>query len=159
MNKKIISTGYSWTCSNLDLLAPIEEEGLLVLFDDNTTEFFPYKEVNGVSTVDLDNYEFASENEKRLFLNRKGAVLEGDKVIIFKGRKMKGEIKIIEKFFQYNVKNTYGHVYVNYAVFTDGTKCNLQNCKPLLPNNVDFFYDISDCGSFKGHDLYVGGRL
>lgn len=160
--KKIITTGYAWRCSNLDLLAPIEEEGALVLFDDNTTQFFPYKIVNGVKTNNLGNYEYATQDELRLFINRRGAVVEGDTVIIFKGRKMVGETKTIDEFFQYNVEGTYGHVYVNYAVFTDGTKCNLQNCKPALPDGINFFdeEEVLKYGTFKGYNiLKIGGRL
>lgn len=160
--KKIITTGYAWRCSNLDLLAPINEEGVLVLFDDNTTQFFPYKIVNGVKTNNLGNYEYATQDELRLFINRRGAVVEGDTVIIFKGRKMVGETKTIDKFFQYNVEGTYGHVCVDYAVFTDGTKCNLQNCKPVLPDGINFFEEqlVLKYGTFKGYNvLNIGGRL
>ena len=52
----------------------------------------------------------------------------GDIVKITKGRKMLNEIKTVKNNFKYVVPNTYGKAYVNYLVFTDGTKVNKLYC-------------------------------
>lgn len=54
----------------------------------------------------------------------------GDKVIINRGRKMKGETKIIKDFFTYRPAGTY-NCDTNYLVFTDGTKVNRLHCDIL----------------------------
>ena len=53
----------------------------------------------------------------------------GDIVKIIDGRKMKGETKEIAKMFRFTVPNTYGKIYTDYLVFTDGTKVNKLYCE------------------------------
>ena len=66
------------------------------------------------------------------WFHKNGIILEGDKVIIKRGRKMKNEIKVVKSKYTFVVAGTYGHGDVDYLRFTDGTKCTEQNCDLYL---------------------------
>lgn len=138
--KKIIDFGIYWKTYDLDINSPIIENGYRVLFDDNSEEFFKDDSF-------FTKYQKANSEEIKSFRLQRGYITIGDKVIIYKGRKMVNEIKEIESFFKYIVPNTYGHEYVNYVVFTDGTKVNIRNIKPI--NCKDNIY----CFKFTGFNL------
>lgn len=70
----------------------------------------------------------ATEEEKEQYRKYQRQFKEGDRVIIARGRKMKGEIKTIAKMFTYRPYGTYGHQDINYLVFTDNTKVNRIHC-------------------------------
>ena len=70
----------------------------------------------------------ATEEEKEQYRKYQRQFREGDKVIIARGRKMKGEVKIVSKMFTYRPYGTYGHQDVDYLVFTDNTKVNRMHC-------------------------------
>ena len=69
----------------------------------------------------------ATEEQKQAFLNKRGIVFNGNMVDIVKG-KLKGERTQISGYFEYYIRNTYGHGKVDYLTFTDGTKTALRNC-------------------------------
>ena len=54
--------------------------------------------------------------------------MNGDRVRIVKGRKMKDEEKIVKSIFNFRPQGTYGFSDVKYLVFTDGTKANADYC-------------------------------
>lgn len=108
-----------WTCENMDLNAPITETGTHLITDSG--ELF----IKG--NEKLPSYTIATEEQKQAFLNKRGIVFNGDMVDITKG-KLKGERKQISGYFEYYIRNTYGHGKVDYLTFTDGTKTNINNC-------------------------------
>lgn len=135
---KVIAKGEYWVCENLDLLAPIIEQGIEYLMSDNSRVHIPY----GQSF----NYEEANEQEKHEFYNSLGFVFEGDIIDIVKG-KLKDNTKQIKGFFRYVVPNTYGKQYTDYIAFTDGTKTNIANC------------EINGKRAKQFNGIKVGGRL
>ena len=63
-----------------------------------------------------------------MWLHWKGVVLEGDTVEVVKGRKIPvGTIAVIKEFRDW--KDQYGRVQTVYAVFEDGRKTNVENCR------------------------------
>lgn len=140
MSKKAIATGRWWICENLDLLAPITDEGVAILYNDGGQEFLPSLP---------PNLEWASETEKKAYANTLGQVFNGDMVDIVKG-KLKGEKKEVNGFFTYIVKGTYGHGDVDYLTFTDGTKTNILNC--AIKGKKVYAYKEKP-------EFFVGGRL
>ena len=98
-NKKVIDYGRVWTCENMDNLAPIDWQGYKILFDDGTTKI-----------VDsLEGLERATEEEIKNFYQKKNFIFKNDKVVIIKGKKLPhGEQKTVERFFDYEIPNTYG---------------------------------------------------
>lgn len=70
----------------------------------------------------------ATEEEIESYRRYRRDFRKGDKIIINRGRKMKGEIKIIEDMFTYRPDGTYGHNDTHYLVFTDKTKVNRLHC-------------------------------
>lgn len=155
--RKIIACGNYWVCENMDLLAPICETGYQYLLSDGSS-------VNVQDDVESDNkkliesLEIATEEEKKLFASQRyGIIFKGDKVIINRGRKMVGEIKEVKGFFKYEIAGTYGHQYTNYLTFTDGIKCNIQNCDLLNVDHQDKYRRYQEelnCSTFN-----IGGRL
>ena len=77
-----------------------------------------------IKIAEWEEKKAKEEKAKRL---KWGIVAEGDVVEIVKGRKIPlGEIKTVKEFFNYS-KN--GVFCCKYAIFTDGTKTNINNCK------------------------------
>ena len=59
---------------------------------------------------------------------KQGIISEGDTIEIIKGRKLPiGAQKVVQEFRPWT--DCYGRVQTIYAVFTDGTKTNVNNCK------------------------------
>lgn len=121
MEKKFVEKAPYWTCENLDLLAPIMEQGMAYLLEDGTSVYIANNEVCEDVFVKVNNTEY------KAFYNGLGFVFKGDTIEVFKG-KMKGYKGIAKSFFRYNVAGTYGKVYTDYIVFEDGTKTNILNC-------------------------------
>ena len=67
----------------------------------------------------------------RKWMHKHKKALLGDKVIISRGRKFKGEIKQIKSEFTYVVDGSYNGE-IDYWVFTDGTKVAKHNCDLYL---------------------------
>ena len=70
----------------------------------------------------------ATEEELETYRKWRRQFKKGDKVIIARGRKMRGEVKEVESLFTFKVKQCYGHADVEYVVFTDGSKVNKLHC-------------------------------
>lgn len=70
----------------------------------------------------------ATDDEIELYRKYCKHFCKGDKIIITKGRKMKGEIKEVKSQFVYRPYGTFGHNDIDYLVFTDGTKVNKLYC-------------------------------
>lgn len=122
---KIIDYGNVWTCENMDNLAPIDWEGYKVLFSDGSI-----KTIDDLAEV--REYARASVEEYKDFYRERNYLFVGDEVEIIKGRKIPvGEHKIVEDFFIYEVKGTYGHQQTKYVVFTDGTKTDIRNIRNI----------------------------
>lgn len=136
--KKAIATAPAWTCENMDLLAPITRTFIMALF--NTGEVAEYH-----------GEPMATDDEIKAYAHSRGYVYKGDEIAIVKGRKYVGETKIVKGFYRYYVAGTYGHQYVDYLLFTDGTKVNQDNCRVTGYENVQYIL-----GEFKG--FYIGGR-
>ena len=137
--KKIIQYSKAWKCDSMDLLSNIVWEGYEVLFDDNTRELF-----DSIPT----EYEQATETEIKDFCNSLGFVFVGDFVEIIKGRNIpKGTEKQIKSFFDYKVcyNNT-----IEYVVFTDGTKTNINNIKHKK-SKFDYAFKFNE-------NFNIGGR-
>lgn len=139
INKKVVALGRWWVCENMDLLSPIAEEGVEILYNDGTREFLPCMP---------KSIEWATYEEKKIFGNALGTVFAGDVVDIVKGIQ-KGAKKTVKGSFTYIVKGTYGHADVDYLLFEDGTKTNILNCEI----NGKRVYRFADIPSFS-----VGGR-
>lgn len=154
--RKIIACGNYWVCENMDTLAPICETGYQYLLSDGSR-------VNVQDDVEDDNkkliesLEIATKEEQKLFASQKyGIIFKGDKVVINRGRKMRGEVKQVKGFFRYDIKGTY-HQCVDYLTFTDGNKCNILNCDVLNVDHKDVYRRYQEelnCLTFS-----VGGRL
>ena len=140
--KKIIASGKYWICENLDMLSPIIECGIEILFDDDTREFYADGEK-------IPEYEKCSEIEKKQFFNRKGFVFVGDEVFIDKG-KLKGLTKTTSSFFTYVVPGTFGKKCVEYVSFEDGERTPLKNCT-IANRRV--------LGEYKPYKFKIGGRI
>ena len=78
-------------------------------------------------------------------------------VEIIKGRKIPlGERKIVKYGYRYQIRGTYGHGYVDYLVFTDGTKTAIDNIKQV---NVELFENAVLRFTKDIPILQCGGRL
>ena len=158
---KIIASGNYWKCANMDLLANIIEEGTEYLLSDGTRILVPENKED----ERLNNLEFATEEEIKEYARINfGSIFKGDEVIINRGRKMKGEHKIVEKTYRYTVPNTYGKQYTDYLVFTDGTKVNIHHCdvvgieyKNTFYNGQEYFYRKFETDT--RYLISVGGRI
>ena len=68
------------------------------------------------------------ENVRKMYLHFHGVILEGDTVEVVKGRKIpRGTIAKVVKIYDW--RDSYGRVQTTYAVFEDGRKTNIENCK------------------------------
>lgn len=144
--KKIIDYGNVWTCSNMDNLAPIDWEGYKVLFSDGSI-----KVIDNLDEV--CEYGRANIEEYKDFYRERNFIFMGDEVEIIRGRKIPiGEHKIVEKFFTYNVAETYGHQQTKYVVFADGTKTDIKNIRNTKCINDEYAKEFT-----AGYNL--SGRL
>ena len=77
MDKKIIiEYGKYWKCENLDNLAPITEEGIVLLLDNGSREFISENE-----NINLNNYRKATEEEYKDFYHKNGFIFKDDEHI------------------------------------------------------------------------------
>ena len=142
MVKKFVEKAPYWACENLDLNAPIVEEGMAYLLEDGSTDYIED------GKVPADTYIRVTESEYKAFYNRKGFVFRGNLVEVYKGR-MKGYKGIAKSFFRYDVAGTYGKVYTDYIVFEDGSKTNILNCCINGTRLISEYYGA----------IRVGGRI
>ena len=156
-NVKIISSGNYWICENMDTLAPIIEKGTEYLLSDGTTRCF---KDNIINDEDFAHLKWATLDEAKKFASQKyGYIFKGDKVIINRGRKMRGEVKIVKGYYEYIVRGTYGHVSTKYLLFTDGTKVNIRYCDVVDVEHDDKTYYIRRYEeNFDRFIISVGGR-
>ena len=145
--KKVVAYNEYWKCANADSDADIIEEGDAILFDDNTTELVPYGEQPKTQFSEMCN-----ENEIKDFLKKyKKLCFVGDTVKIVKGRKMVGSTKVVAKTFTYMVNRSTS---VDYLVFTDNTRCLMDNCVNEYGNEI--YECLKTVDSYKFYHL--GGR-
>lgn len=155
--RKIIASGNYWICENMDNLAPICETGTSYLLSDGST-IGVQDNVESDNKKLIESLEMATKEEKKLFASQKyGIIFKDDKVVINRGRKMVGEVKQVKGYFRYEVAGTYGHQYTNYLAFTDGTKCNIQNCDVLNVEHQDVHRRYQE--ELNSSTFNVGGRL
>ena len=63
----------------------------------------------------------------RLYQHRHGMILEGDRAMVTKGRKIEhGFVGTVTKIYDW--RDCYGRVQATYVVFEDGRKTNINNC-------------------------------
>ena len=82
---------------------------------------------------DIDElyYMPIDEEAKINYQHSLGVILEGDTVMIVKGRKIPaGSVKKVRK--KYPFKDRYGRWQADYLYFEDGTKTNVNNCILVL---------------------------
>ena len=73
-------------------------------------------------------YMEIDEDVKRKWYHFNGLLMVGDKVEVVKGRKLPvGTVGTITRIYDW--KDRYGRVQTTYAVFEDGRKTNIYNCK------------------------------
>jgi len=142
----IISSGRSWHCENMDTLAPIDDEGTTYLLSNNETVVVwesEYKKNPNNPTIQLLNsLRWATPEERKQFARvARNAIFKGDKVLISRGRKMVGEVKVAQSGYKYIVDGTYGHVWTNYLRFEDGTKVNIDHCDVVGIDYIPEFYE------------------
>lgn len=147
---KIIKYSFCWACENLDNLAPITDNGIEILFNDNTQKIFW-----GCEDITDLKIETATAEEQKQFWQKKGFIFENDFVKVVKGKNFLGQTKQVKKFFRFYVPNTFNKKYVDYVVFTDNTKTNINNIKPILEtfNNVNFYTSFENIKNY-----CLGGR-
>lgn len=151
---KIIARGSYWICANMDLLADIIEEGTEYLLDDGTRIRVP----DGKENELVNSLEYATEEEKKQYAREHyNYIFRGDKVIIARGRKLKGEEKVVNGYYRFEVAGTYGKVYTDYIYFTDGTKTNLQNLDVVGVDYKDNYRIYQK--TFSNYMFNVGGRI
>ena len=162
--KLIIARRNYWTCSNIDLLAPIEETGYVYLLSDGTQ--IRCRDEHPEDEDVLIGLSWASEEEKKQYCREHyGYIYKGDKVVITRGRKMKGEEKVVNGYYRFNVAGTYGHRYTDYVYFTDGTKTNIDNCDVVgcKPYYWEYagqkYYSRQYKKDFNSIDINIGGRI
>ena len=131
-----------------------EEGGTYVVsyfYNPETNEYFSactrdYDYADGSRDNDELYYMPIDKEVRRVYLRHLGNILIGDKIIIFKGRKMLGEVKTVADEREYIPPHCEGwsnrHAYaVWYFQFTDGTSVAQKNCKALVeleyPKRVD----------------------
>ena len=84
-------------------------------------------------SVDNDSVYNAviNENVKKVWLHSNGAILEGDKVMVIKGRKVpKGTVHTVKA--KKDVYDRYGRWQCEYLIFDDGLATNEANCIRVL---------------------------
>lgn len=111
-----------------------------VFFNPDTLETFskitwdidrPY--INDDEEIEILRYLPIDENIRRIYLHHKGQILTGDKVEIFKGRKMPvGYTGIVKDIKPY--KDRYGRTQAYYIYFEDGQRTNYNNCRLVKAN-------------------------
>lgn len=151
IKEKIVLCSKAWTCSNMDTDAPIEWEGYEIL----TTlgrRFF-------VDNINATGLQFANKDEIKQTALKFGYVCAGQEVEVTKGKTLPiGSKHTIDKFFTYKVNGTYGKCDVNYTVFTDGTKININNIKPV---GIELFQNTTTCLQYSDKwylNFNLGGR-
>ncbi len=95
--------------------------------EDGSYDYVTYM-LDDVRTWDNEAVIDATEQELENYRKYCRKFKKGDKIIINRGRKMRGETKVIKDMFRYTVNGTYGKQYTDYLVFTDNTKVNRQHC-------------------------------
>ena len=78
-------------------------------------------------------------NELKQYAHTRGYIFSGDKVIIARGRKMKGEIKEVKAFYSFTPK--YSDKRIDYVYFTDNTKVLINHCNVV---GVDYSHLDTD---------------
>lgn len=142
----IISASHSWHCENMDTLAPIDDEGTTYLLSNNETiviwESERKQKPNNPTIQLLKSLRWATQEERKQFARvARNAIFKGDKVLISRGRKMIGEVKVALNGYKYVVDGTYGRVWTNYLRFEDGTKVNIDHCDVVGIDYVSEFYE------------------
>lgn len=119
----------------------VEEEGgcfrLAILYNPETGEQLckvarddddPRNEEPGVRNMPIDRLA------RRIWLHRKGEILEGDIVQVVKGRKLpigkQGRVKAVR-----TIRDKYQRPVADYVFFEDGTSTNVNNC--ILQQAID----------------------
>jgi predicted lipase len=69
-----------------------------------------------------------TKEEEETYRKYRRQFRKGDRVIIARGRKMKGETKMVASIFTYRPQGTYGWNDIEYLLFTDHTKVNKEHC-------------------------------
>lgn len=123
---KVSTRGYSYVTATF--YNPITNEEFVKTIWNADDERIEREAGEYYSLPELDD----TDPIKIQWLHKHGIILEGDKVIIKRGRKMKNEIKRVKSKYTYVVNGTYGHGDVDYLRFTDGTKCAEHNCELYL---------------------------
>ena len=111
-----------------------------VFFNPETLETFskitwdidrPY--INDDEEIEILRYLPINENIRKIYLHHIGRILEGDKVEVFKGRKIpvgyQNIVKEIKPFY-----DKYGRWQANYIYFADGQRTNYDNCRLVEAN-------------------------
>lgn len=134
-NIKIITSANYWVCENMDLLAPINEDGIEYLLSNNTRIRINENDTTSENALYIASLKRANEEEKKQFAREQyGYIFRGDKVVITRGRKMLNEEKIVNGYYRFVASETYGKVYTDYVFFTDGTKVNINYCDTMFTN-------------------------
>ncbi len=156
LNKvKIIKKSKYWICDNMDIWAPIIEEGMMYLLSDGTIQKFK----NNVTDDNIKNMPYATKEEQQAYASKTyGYIFKGDTVKINRGRKMVGEIKTVKGHYRYYVNGTYEKCYTDYLIFTDGTKVNINYCDVIGINCCQSKYK-SYADTFNDSLIIIGGRL
>lgn len=82
----------------------------------------PYMDKPELSHMSIDDALLRVYNRKR------GIIQEGDTVVVYKGRKIPvGTVAVVKELRPWH--DRYGHWKCTYAVFTDGRKTNVENCR------------------------------
>lgn len=75
-------------------------------------------------------YMAIDENVRKIYMHFHGIILVGDTVEIVRGRKIPhGTVAKVVKIYDW--RDCYGRTQATYAVFEDGRKTNINNCKLL----------------------------
>lgn len=119
-----------WEIDNrhvVKIINSISHATAIIITNDGTYESITYMDDDYRS---WENEAIIDATEEELESYRKYCrkFKKGDKVVIARGRKMKGEIKEVESLFTFKIQQCYGHADVDYLVFTDGSKVNKLHC-------------------------------
>lgn len=112
----------------VDIISSISFSDAVQINEDGTYERVTYM-IDDERTYDNEAIIDATDEELEAYRKYRKEFKIGDIVKIIDGRKMKGETKEIAKMFRFTVPNTYGKIYTDYLVFTDGTKVNKLYCE------------------------------
>ena len=116
--RKISQEGGSYITARFFNIETLEEAGF-------TVRDYDYADCRN---DDDDLYYMTIDFEAiKKYKRSRGIIQEGDRVMIVKGRKFPaGTVKTVRKIYPF--KDRYGRWIADYAYFTDGTKCNIENC-------------------------------